>query len=172
MHPESVQLAFEQLQEHHALNLFEPFQAKEIYRFIPESPPESLESARREFANFSAGPREGSDEIWYNWAIRDADREIYFGTLQATIFADGLLWIGYKLAPIYWNMGIATRSLKWLVAELENLHPGLPVHASVDTRNHASTRALEKAGFVLVRTEIAETHGLASEDFIYKFEII
>lgn len=172
MHCEDIQLAFEQLQERHALHLFEPFKAEEIYQFIPEIPPASLDIARRQFRNFSAGPEEGSKELWYNWVIRDANNERYFGTVQATLFSDGLLWVGYKLAPIYWHMGLATRSLKWLVAELQHLHPGLPLHASVDTRNHASIRVLEKAGFVLSETEAAELHGVASEDFIYKLETV
>ena len=168
MYLASNQLSLEPLREQHALDLFEPFQANEIYRYIPEKPPESLELAKRQFKEFSAGPKEGSEEIWYNWAIRDADRDVYCGTLQATVFSDGLLWIGYKLVPTCWNRGIATRSVKWLVGELKHRHPGLPIHASVDTRNHASTRVLEKAGFILLRTEDAEIHGLASKDFVYQ----
>ena len=167
MTPASIDLSFELLQEQHAAKLFEPFQAEDIYRFIPERPPASLEDAQRQFKQFSAGPEEGSDEFWYNWVIRDANSGTHFGTLQATVFSDGLLWIGYKLASIYWNMGIATRSVEWLVVELKNRHPGLPIHASVDTRNHASIRVLEKVGFVQLRTEDAEIHGVASEDFIY-----
>lgn len=164
----NIDLCFEPLQEQHAFELFELFQADDIYRFIPEKPPASLEVAREQFKQFSVGPDEGSEEIWYNWVIRDTKSEVYFGTLQATVFADGLLWVGYKIASIYWNMGIATRSVEWLVAELRNRHPGLPIHASVDTRNHASIRVLEKTGFVLLRKEDAEIHGEASEDFIYQ----
>lgn len=168
MCPENIHLSFEPLQEQHALKLFEPFQAENIYRFIPESPPESLEDTKRQFREFSQGPDEGSKEIWYNWAIRNTGTEVYFGTLQATVFSDGVLWIGYKLSSIYWNRGIATRSVDWLIAELKNRHPGLPIHAAVDTRNHASTRVLEKVGFILVRKEDVEIDGLASKDFIYQ----
>lgn len=161
-------LSFEPLEERHALELYEPFLAEQIYRFIPERAPKSMESATRQFHALSAGSPLDSNEVWHNWAIRDSGSASYVGTLQATIFTDGSLWIGYKMAPAYWNNGFATMSVKWLVAELAGRYPGLPVHASVDTRNRASIRVLEKAGFGFIRREPAEIHGMASEDCIYQ----
>jgi len=168
MNHEVSPLAFERLQEHHALELFEPFQAQQIYRFIPESVPESLESARREFHELSAVHPPDSTEIWHNWVILNRDTSVYMGTLQAMLCTDGSLWIGYKLAPIYWNKGFATKSVNWLAAELDRLYPKLPIHAAVDTKNYGSIRVLEKAGFALLRTEDTVLDGRASEDFIYK----
>jgi ribosomal-protein-alanine N-acetyltransferase len=168
--PAKYDLAFEPLQEEHALALFEPFQDESMYRFIPEQPPESLQWSRRDFELLAAGPADNSEEVWLNWAIRDNASARYLGTVQATLFADGLLWVGYKLAPVYWNRGVATRAVKWLVSELNGRYPNCPIHASVDTRNHASIRVLEKVGFQLTGKEAAEIDGLASEDFIYKIE--
>jgi ribosomal-protein-alanine N-acetyltransferase len=167
--PANYDLAFEPLQEEHALALFEPFQEESMYQFIPERPPTSMESAKRDFKRLAAGPAGGSGEVWLNWAIRDSASASCLGTVQATLFADGLLWVGYKLAPVYWNRGVATRSVKWLVSELNSRYPNCPIHASVDTRNHASIRVLEKVGFQLTGKEAAEIDGLASEDFIYQF---
>lgn len=150
------------------MELFESFQAQQIYRFIPERPPTSIESAEREFKRLSAGCPPQSNEVWYNWAIRDTGSSVLVGTLQATIFTDGSLWIGYKLAPAFWNKGYATKSVRWLVTELQRRYPGLPAYASVDIRNHASIRVLEKAGFSYLRRESAEIHGLPSEDCIYQ----
>jgi ribosomal-protein-alanine N-acetyltransferase len=168
--PAKHDLTFEPLQAEHALTLFEPFQDESMYRFIPEQPPASLASARGDFKRLAAGPASGSGEVWLNWAIRDNASASYLGTVQATLFSDGLLWIGYKLAPAYWNRGAATRSVKWLVGELKGRYPNRPIHASVDTRNLASIRVLEKVGFHLSGREAAEIDGLASEDFIYKIE--
>lgn len=167
-HSTKHDLTFEPLQEEHALALFGPFQDERMYRFIPERPPESLEWARRDFKLLAAGPVGGSGEVWLNWAIRDNASTSYLGTVQATLFSDGLLWLGYKLAPEYWNRGVATQSVKWLVRELNDRYPNRPIHASVDTRNRASIRVLEKVGFYFTGREAAEIDGLVSEDFIYK----
>lgn len=168
--PTKHDLTFEPLQEEHAQALFEPYQDESMYRFIPEQPPESLEWARRDFELLAAGPADNSEEVWLNWAIRDNASANYLGTVQATLFSDGLLWVGYKLAPAYWNKGVATQSVEWLVSELNGRYPNCPIRASVDTRNHASIRVLEKVGFHCTGREAAEIDGLASEDFIYKIE--
>jgi ribosomal-protein-alanine N-acetyltransferase len=168
--PTKHDLSFEPLEEEHADELFEPFQDESMYRFITERPPESVEWSRRDFKLLAAGPADNSEEVWLNWAIRDKASASYLGTVQATLFSDGLLWLGYKLAPAYWNRGVATRSVKWLVSELNGRYPNCPIHASVDTRNLASIRVLEKVGFQLIGQEAAEIDGLASEDFIYKIK--
>jgi RimJ/RimL family protein N-acetyltransferase len=162
-------LVFEPLREAHAEELYDAAQDLRIYPFIPERPPQSLAAMRAEFMRFAEGAPAGSDQIWLNWAIRERAAGICIGTLQATRFADGALWIGYKLMPPAWGCGYATEAVVWLLAELGRRFGVLPVLASVDTQNTPSVRVLEKAGFRLLRREPAELHGRATEDFIYRF---
>ncbi|MEM1156575.1 MAG: GNAT family N-acetyltransferase [Pseudomonadota bacterium] len=160
------QLTFESLKPEHATALFELFQSEEIFRYIPEQPHATLQSMQDEINSFIAGPRQDSGEAWLNWGILYGEAKKCIGTLQATLFADGSLWIGYKLAQAYWGKGIATQSVSWLTGELHRRYPDLAIHASVDTRNGASIRVLEKIGFEVIRREAAELHGLTSEDLI------
>lgn len=160
-------LRFEPLRVEHAAELFDVFRPPELYSFIPEKPPASLQAMEDDFKHFIGGPPEDSGEVWLNWAILERGQSAYVGTLQATVFSDGVLWIGYKLGPPHWGKGIATEGVRWLSRELQSRYPKLAIHASVDIRNEASIRVLTKVGFELARREPAELHGQESEDYIF-----
>ncbi|MCX9158629.1 GNAT family N-acetyltransferase [Niveibacterium sp. 24ML] len=162
-------LVYEPLSEEHAIELHNDFLDERLYHFIPEGPPRSLEALQREYAEFNAGAPAGSGEVWLNWAIRDGASGTCVGTLQATRFADGLLWVGYKIVPSAWGKGIATSALSWLTGELFTKFDGQPLLAAVDTRNFSSIRVLEKCQFKLQRKEPAELHGKQTEDFIFQY---
>ncbi len=164
-------LYFETLKPAHAEHLFETFSDESLYRFIPEKPPRSLASMAAEYEEFAGGAPEGSGEIWLNWVIRKRRSQECLGTLQATRFADSSLWIGYKVSPRCWGLGIATQGVLWMLGELAVQFPGQQILASVDTRNLGSMRVLEKCGFVFLRTEAAELHGAATQDVIYALQL-
>ena len=162
-------LTIEPLREYHADELYEGFLDQATYRFIPGRPPASLEAMRREYREFIAGAPTGSGETWLNWAVRESASGSLVGKLQATRFADGLLWVGYMFIPSAAGRGLATEAVQWLVVELAGRFPGNAPLASVDIRNGESIRVLQKAGFELLRTEAAEIHGEPSEDFIFQY---
>ena len=160
-------LDIEPLEERHAAEMHEALLDPRLYPFIPENPPASLEHLEAMFRRFLAGPPADSGEVWLNWVIRDHSSKACIGTLQATYFASGELWAGYKIIPPWWGRGVATAGVRWLLDELQSRFPDIPVLASVDTRNLGSIRVLEKCGFELVRREGAELHGEKTEDFVY-----
>ncbi len=160
-------LIFECLAEAHAVHLYLPFSDERIYTYIPGGRPKSLESLKCEFRRFASGAPADSNEIWLNWAIRHRGDGHYIGTLQATKFADGLLWLGYKLTPTAWGKGYATEALGWLITELRRDFGHHELLAAVDTRNTASIRVLEHCGFKRLRREVAELDGEVTEDYIY-----
>jgi RimJ/RimL family protein N-acetyltransferase len=164
-------LTFEWLDEAHAEGLYEGFSDEQVSRWTAEKLPGSLEDLRREFAAFNAGPPADRLEIWMNWVIRDSGSAELLGTLQATVFADGSLWIGYKLVRSAWGRGIATAAVQWLLQELAAHYPGRVVLAAVDTRNLASQRVLQKCGFGYLRSEPAEIRGEATLDYVYQYTL-
>jgi len=164
-------LTFEWLDEAHAAALYPGFSDAQVSRFTPEQPPDCEEDMRREFAALSAGPSPGSLEIWMNWAIREAGSQDLVGTLQATVFVDGSLWVGYKLTRSAWGRGIATAALQWLLQELAAHFAGKAVLAAADTRNHASQRVLRKCGFNPVRAEPAQIRGEVTLDYIFQYTL-
>jgi RimJ/RimL family protein N-acetyltransferase len=58
----------------------------------------------------------------------------------------GLTLVGYWLGREFWGRGVATRAL----AQFLGVVSSRPLHARVTTSNSASTRVLEKCGFVAV----------------------
>jgi hypothetical protein len=114
----SPALTFEWLEEIHADVLYDGFSDLQVSQFTAEKLPGSLADVRREFAEFHAGAPPDRQEIWMNWVIRETRSQELVGTLQATVFADGALWIGYKLIRSAWGRGIATAAVQWLLGEL------------------------------------------------------
>ena len=106
-----------------------------------------------------------------NWVIRESGAEELVGTVQATVLADGALWIGYKLVRSAWGRGIATAAVHWLLQELAAHYPGRVVRAAVDTRNLASQRVLQKCGFDYLRSEPAAIRGEATLDYVYQYTL-
>ncbi|HTC43465.1 MAG TPA: GNAT family N-acetyltransferase [Steroidobacteraceae bacterium] len=165
----SPALTFEWLTETHADALYEGFSDLAVSQFTAEKLPGTLDEMRHEFAQFHAGAPSERREIWMNWVIRESRSRQLVGTLQATVFADGALWIGYKLIRSAWGRGIATAAVRWLLRELAPHYPGRPVLAAADSRNHASLRVLQKCGFAHLRTEPADIRGEPTVDHVYQF---
>ncbi|HQT84283.1 MULTISPECIES: GNAT family N-acetyltransferase [Acidiphilium] len=147
--------------------LFESFQDDRLYRYIPRRPPRTIGAMAAEFSEFEAGAPDGSGETWLNWVIIRRDPRRHIGTLQATLFADGGLWIGYMISPDAWGNGFATEAVAWLIGAVQEMFPGRQMLASVDTRNTGSIRVLEKTGFARLRTEPATIYDEVTEDHIY-----
>lgn len=101
------------------------------------------------------------DPGWFQFALEDKATGSFIG--DCGLFIDGddrrLARIGYTIARPFWNSGLATETVAALTAfafERFGLHR---VTASVDPRNVASCRVLEKAGF------LKEAHFRQSEWF-------
>jgi [ribosomal protein S5]-alanine N-acetyltransferase len=165
----TARLAIEPLTEAHAPEAFKVFQDARLYAYIPESAPGSLHGTLAEYRGMADGAPADSEEQWLNWALRCAQSRQFVGTLQATVYADGRLWVAYKLAPSFWGRGLASEALRWLVEELGLRFEQTEILAAVDTRNSASIRVLEKSGFRRNRKAQAELHGLPTEDYVYCF---
>ena len=76
---------------------------------------------------------------------------------------DSIAAIGYVINPIFWNQGYATEVTSALVRfGLKHLRLS-HIRATCDSRNVASKRVLEKAGFLLEQTLI--------DDFVQKGEM-
>ena len=89
------------------------------------------------------------------WAVVDKESAQLIGSCGLCYQLDGGLPVGfgYTLARAFWGRGLATEmsdaALRYVFAHT----PLTDIHASVDSRNVASRRVLEKIGFVYDRTE-------------------
>ncbi|PZF75445.1 N-acetyltransferase [Aestuariivirga litoralis] len=103
----------------------------------------------RRFIDDLAGKEPGQPG-WFQFALEDKATRSFAGDCGLNIHADDgrLARIGYTLARAFWNRGLATEAVAGLAAYAFERFPIHRITASVDPRNVASCRVLEKAGFV------------------------
>ena len=92
---------------------------------------------------------------------------LYHGELAGSIScfqSDGADSVGYWIGKSFWGQGIASRSLKLLLADVSTR----PLQARVAVTNVASLRVLQKCGFVIVATQ----HSPGNDRFLECEEVI
>jgi ribosomal-protein-alanine N-acetyltransferase len=162
-------LQFEPLDESHADELYPEFSEAESFRYTTGQAPASAQALRTEFSALRVGPVPGSRQTWLNWAIREPATTKLVGALQATVFSNDDLWIGYRIVRSASGRGVATASVQWLLGELASRYPGRGALAGVDARNGPSLRVLEKCGFTLIKTEPAQIRDEPTIDHIFQY---
>ena len=142
----------EPLRASHAPTLWSALQAPAIYRYVPESPPPSIDALRERYEILIGGPRPGSDERWLNWVMTVAGRPI--GTLQATVKSGrSRASIAYVLFVPHWGKGLASEGVRQMIEVLASGDEIDTLVAEIDTRNVRSIALVERLGFGLARRE-------------------
>lgn len=87
---------------------------------------------------------------WFQYALEDRETGAFVGDCGLNILAEDerLAQIGYTIARPFWNHGFATEAVLALTEHCFSAYPVHRITASVDPRNLASCRVLEKAGYV------------------------
>ncbi len=115
-----------------AEDLFPVLDDPAIGRWTGETPPADVETLRRRFAAWEAGPLDSSPERWLNWTMRRRDDGRAVGHLQSTIVGDtaSVAWV---VGTAFQGQGFATEAARalaaWLreagIATIEaSIHPG------------------------------------------------
>jgi RimJ/RimL family protein N-acetyltransferase len=122
------------------------------YRHLPEVyryqgwRPQSLEDAESFVRGLSAVDFD-TPGTWYQFGLRLRDSDQLVGDLGVHFFEDGeQVELGVTLAPEFNGKGLATEAL---IAVIEHLFGPANKHrvtASIDSRNEASTRLMERVG--------------------------
>ena len=167
----TARVRIEPLRADHAALLFDALSDPRIYAYIPDEPHASVDSLARRYAFLECGAPEGVEELWLNWALQRIDTGAYIGTLQATVVPQSRAFIGYVLTPSAWGRGFATETCRWLVSELQTHFAVDEILATVDTRNLASARVIERLGFDRIGTSSAEIRGEVTTDFRYRLGV-
>jgi RimJ/RimL family protein N-acetyltransferase len=131
---------------------------------------QQLDPEATRMALFPARDRESFDAHWARLLADDAVTKktiVYDGSVAGNALCwemGGRRLVGYWLGREFWGKGLATQALAELVDEVT----ARPLHAWVATSNVASTRVLEKCGFVVVgsRTEVDEKLGRPIEELL------
>lgn len=107
----------------------------------------SEEDGRARLAELAG--RTPGDPGWFQFALEEKSSGQFVGDCGLRILESDsrLAQIGYTIVRRHWNRGLATETVRALTSYAFN---GFPIHrvtASVDPRNAASCRVLEKAGY-------------------------
>lgn len=107
------------------------------------------EDEGRHFLEYMAG-RQPGDPGWFQFALEERETGRFIGDCGLNVAEENgrQAQIGYTIAPRYWNCGFASEAVAALVAYGFASFPFHRITASVDPRNIASCRVLEKCGFV------------------------
>jgi RimJ/RimL family protein N-acetyltransferase len=142
-------LRFEPLRAQHASELFNVLLDHELYEFIDERPPHSVESLVRRYRALESRRSPDGSQLWLNWVVRAPPEHRAIGYVQATVQGREA-HIGYLIAKDYWGKGFATVAVAWLIHQLSSIGVDKIV-ATVEERNQRSMRVLEKLGFLITQ---------------------
>jgi ribosomal-protein-alanine N-acetyltransferase len=128
----------------------------EVMRYIGTGQPNAdVEQSRAWLARMCAHQQQHG---FCFWAVVEKESNQLIGTCGLGYQRDGGLPVefGYSLARAYWGRGLATEAARACLRYVFEHLSLAEIAASVDSRNVASQRVLEKIGFVLQRTEQLE----------------
>lgn len=167
----TANLILEPILPKHSEILFDSLQSDELYTYIPQNPPKSVNSLKDKYTKWSKRQSSDNEEIWINYAIYHKLKNIYVGTVQATIQSNDT-YIAYEVFPNYWKNGIAKEACNALIHFLFSNYSSKIIKAHVDTRNKASIGLLNSLGFKCIDKLLGadEFKGSISDEFVYSIE--
>jgi RimJ/RimL family protein N-acetyltransferase len=130
------------------LDVFVAMRAEpEVARF--QSWENFTEDDGRAFLEWNA-QRHPGEPGWFQFALERTEDRTFVGDCGLKTFEtdNRLAQIGYTIARQYWSQGYAQEAVRGLVDYAFRNFPLHRIIASVDPRNAASVRVLEKSGFV------------------------
>jgi RimJ/RimL family protein N-acetyltransferase len=167
----TTRLILEPTRTKHAAPLFTQLQDAQLYTFIPDDPPASLEALQDRYRRWQRRASPDGREIWLNWATRLLASGEWIGTFQATITADHQALLAYMIFAPYQRRGFAQEGCARVIEYLASAYSVKVIAAEIDTRNTSSIALVTSLGFRLVATTYgADTFkGAVSDE--YRFEL-
>jgi RimJ/RimL family protein N-acetyltransferase len=161
-------LVLEPLEVRHVDALYEALKDPAVHAFIETSGPWTRENVRSRLERLAKGPPEGSGDVWLNYVVLLEGRLV--GRVEATVHP-GLAEIAYLFDPAVSGHGYATEAVRWLLDHLRSDRAVTEVWATVDPRNAASIRLLERCGFDAQDEVPPEVGSYDEGDAVYRLEI-
>ncbi|WP_083224010.1 GNAT family N-acetyltransferase [Methyloversatilis sp. RAC08] len=131
---------------HHAAELFAVLQDAAMYRYVVDTPPESLEWFVKRLQFLEIGKSPDGTELWLNWVVRHRCGQLV-GYVQATVTRD--LWadIAYMFNSEFWGHNVAYLACLEMFDLLRTEYSVCTVYAVTSAENSRSKRLLVRLQF-------------------------
>ena len=167
---ETARFRLEPLTRFHAAELFSLLSDPELYRFIPQEPPASLEALEARYSRLELRQSSRGDQDWLNWVIRSKGSKQCVGRVEVTLPRDGSALLAYEVGTAHWGNGVGTEACSAVLASLARDYEVERVVAEVDTRNIPSIKLLERLRFTrkAVKIDADFFKGAPSDEAMYE----
>jgi len=156
-------LVLEPLTVAHAEAMFELLSDLDLYRYLDDLPPASVEQLRNRYARLESRASADGKQRWLNWVVREPGQPP-MGYVQATVLDNGSAWVAYLLGSRHRGRGHATQATAAMLEHLESDCGASRQIANVEAENLRSIRLLERLGFrAATAAEAAEHEPTATE---------
>lgn len=162
-------LNLEPIRVAHAIEMFSGLTDKQLYTFLPEDPPKSLDALQSRYRKLETAQCPDGKEIWLNWIIYTRSNREAIGYVQATVNESGTSQIAYVLFSKHWRNGFAYEAVAAAIQSVFDHYATPMIEALIDTRNRASQGLVSKLGFNLSETikEADFFKGSSSDEYRY-----
>ena len=162
----TAQLLLEPQTVAHADPMFEVLSDPEIYRYLDDSPPASVEALRSRFARLETRMSPDGNQLWLNWVIRPQGQPPV-GFVQATVAPPGTALIAYVLSSRHWGRGYASIATHAMLEHLATAYQVRRFLATVEAGNQRSIRLLEHLDFRPATEQEAAGHRLSATERMF-----
>jgi len=153
----------------HANKMLEVLSDKEIYKYIPENPPD-LDKLTKRYEHWAKRISPKGDELWLNWVGRRVDTNELIGYFQSGFRAVDNVDIAYVLGINHQKLGFAFEAMSAVISFLETKLNAKIIKAWIDTRNHASIKLVKKLGMkqVEIIKDADYFKGESSDEYVFE----
>jgi RimJ/RimL family protein N-acetyltransferase len=149
----------------HADELFLLLADPDIYCFIDEAPPASLDALRERFARAESGESPDGSERWLNWVILTSAGRVA-GFVQATIQGGAEANVAYVVGTAFQGRGVAVQAVRKMLEILASDYGVALFTIVADRANTKSLRVAAKLGFCEVSQSTAIKRNVAVSDIM------
>jgi [ribosomal protein S5]-alanine N-acetyltransferase len=139
-------LTLEPLVAKHAEAMFSGLHDPELFKFLAERRPESVEWLRQRYERLSMRQSPDGNERWWNWVVKLRCSRELAGYVQATI-DETQAEIAYVVFRAYWSRGLGREAVAAMIQELYDVGV-TTITACADRQNTRSRSLLEHLDFV------------------------
>jgi RimJ/RimL family protein N-acetyltransferase len=135
-----------------AAAMFEVLRDPEMYAYISRSAPKSVAEIEERFARITQETAPDRADQWLNWIVRLRDAGTPVGMVEATVYPDNVVFVGYIFDPRHHRRGYGFEATNEILRHLSECG-AKSFTGTIDIRNIASRALATALGFKHVSTE-------------------